>query len=355
MTAPSFAAILALPITAFGVTASVAADFSLADTPEFVRVCDAFGGSYYYIPGVEACIPIYGFVIIQSQLDWVDPDASGTGETVRLPGLITVPADQFPSYVHLGPATPDNPWQGVIRVTRSFGDYSTTGNVEPRQEAPQEEANGLTQEATRIYQMFNSGEGDASHALPHTQPRQEVPRDPKSEGPTRATIDTNGNGKVSFNTEMWQRDFRSYYVPFNGGLWPDNGTIILTFPGRDYGSGIISLDAVYEYVKYDNDHPALSILEDTSLPAGATMSAKDIVIDKNRYVRTVWAVPPSLSFDVGKSLELRFEGSYSYDWGGRAQPAGPSIMKTIALSAEPLPHASLSLPLSEGGEKVAPR
>ena len=39
-----------------------AADLSIAESVEYVRVCDAFGVGYWYIPGTDTCIKIGGFV-----------------------------------------------------------------------------------------------------------------------------------------------------------------------------------------------------------------------------------------------------------------------------------------------------
>ncbi|RYC17847.1 porin [Ciceribacter ferrooxidans] len=53
------------------VSGAQAADAIVAAEPEpmeYVRVCDAFGTGYFYIPGTETCLKIGGYV--RAQLDW---------------------------------------------------------------------------------------------------------------------------------------------------------------------------------------------------------------------------------------------------------------------------------------------
>ena len=39
-----------------------AADLSVAEPVEYVKVCDAFGAGYWYIPGSNTCLKIGGYV-----------------------------------------------------------------------------------------------------------------------------------------------------------------------------------------------------------------------------------------------------------------------------------------------------
>jgi hypothetical protein len=49
--------------TALAVAGSAqAADLSVAEPVDYVRVCDAFGTGYWYIPGTDTCLKIWGFV-----------------------------------------------------------------------------------------------------------------------------------------------------------------------------------------------------------------------------------------------------------------------------------------------------
>ena len=42
--------------------AAQAADLSVAEPVDYVRVCDAFGAGYWYIPGTDTCLKIGGYV-----------------------------------------------------------------------------------------------------------------------------------------------------------------------------------------------------------------------------------------------------------------------------------------------------
>ncbi len=59
------------------VSGAQAADAIVAAEPEpmeYVRVCDAFGTGYFYIPGTETCLKIGGYVRVQT--DWNDAIAT---------------------------------------------------------------------------------------------------------------------------------------------------------------------------------------------------------------------------------------------------------------------------------------
>ncbi|GBD48499.1 porin [Methylopila sp. Yamaguchi] len=45
-----------------GVTGASAADLPLAEPVEYVKVCDAYGAGFFYIPGTETCLNIGGYV-----------------------------------------------------------------------------------------------------------------------------------------------------------------------------------------------------------------------------------------------------------------------------------------------------
>ncbi len=70
----SAAALAAASSPVFAADAIVAAD---PEPVEYVRVCDAYGTGYFYIPGTETCLKISGYVRVQ-----VDggPDESGTSD-----------------------------------------------------------------------------------------------------------------------------------------------------------------------------------------------------------------------------------------------------------------------------------
>jgi hypothetical protein len=62
------------------VSGAHAADAIVAAEPEpleYVRICDAYGAGYFYIPGTETCLKIGGMVRTEAQ--WHDPYTPGVG------------------------------------------------------------------------------------------------------------------------------------------------------------------------------------------------------------------------------------------------------------------------------------
>jgi hypothetical protein len=53
-------------------TGAQAADLPIVEPVEYVRICDAFGTGYYYIPGTDTCLKIGGYVRVESH--YVDGD-----------------------------------------------------------------------------------------------------------------------------------------------------------------------------------------------------------------------------------------------------------------------------------------
>src|SRR5688500_10428573 len=47
-------------------TGAQAADLPVAEPVEFVRICDAFGTGFYYIPGTDTCLRISGRVRVEA-------------------------------------------------------------------------------------------------------------------------------------------------------------------------------------------------------------------------------------------------------------------------------------------------
>lgn len=71
----------------FAVSGAQAADAIIAAAPEpveYVRVCDAFGTGFFYIPGTETCLRIHGYVrhdISGGELFGRDTDGDGEGDS----------------------------------------------------------------------------------------------------------------------------------------------------------------------------------------------------------------------------------------------------------------------------------
>lgn len=59
-----------LPLAADAVPA---AELPIAEPVEYVRICDAFGAGYFYIPGSDTCLKLSGYV--QAEMHYVDGDA----------------------------------------------------------------------------------------------------------------------------------------------------------------------------------------------------------------------------------------------------------------------------------------
>lgn len=62
-----------------------AADLSVAEPVEYVKVCDAFGAGYWYIPGTDTCLKIGGYVRFEAAfhtaIDVFGFGSSGNGST----------------------------------------------------------------------------------------------------------------------------------------------------------------------------------------------------------------------------------------------------------------------------------
>jgi len=63
---------------AFAVAGSAqAADLAVAESVEYVKVCDAYGAGYFYIPGSDVCLKIGGYV--QFRTTFGDGDVGDVG------------------------------------------------------------------------------------------------------------------------------------------------------------------------------------------------------------------------------------------------------------------------------------
>ncbi|WP_075290239.1 porin [Pararhizobium arenae] len=77
------------------VSGAQAADAIVAAEPEpmeYVRVCDAFGTGYFYIPGTETCLSISGYVRTQINYDDQEFTAAGADWDARTKGYLTFAA-----------------------------------------------------------------------------------------------------------------------------------------------------------------------------------------------------------------------------------------------------------------------
>ncbi len=53
-------------------TGALAADLPVVEPVDYVRICDAFGARFYYIPGTDTCLRVGGYVRVQSGGVWGD-------------------------------------------------------------------------------------------------------------------------------------------------------------------------------------------------------------------------------------------------------------------------------------------
>jgi len=110
----SAAAFAAASTPVFAADAIVAAE---PEPVEYVRVCDAYGTGYFYIPGTETCLKVSGY--IRFQVD-AGPDEKGTSDWnafTRAQVQFTAKSD-----TEYGPLT------GVI-VLRNNGDNASTNSI----------------------------------------------------------------------------------------------------------------------------------------------------------------------------------------------------------------------------------
>jgi len=78
------------------VSGARAADAIVAAEPEpveYVRVCDAFGTGYFYIPGTETCLQLSGYVRVQNDFTSTEIKNGAGFNAAALPGAATALAD----------------------------------------------------------------------------------------------------------------------------------------------------------------------------------------------------------------------------------------------------------------------
>ncbi|MCO5733727.1 porin [Rhizobium sp. SSA_523] len=92
----SSAAALSFGTVAHSADAIVAAE---PEPMEYVRVCDAFGTGYFYIPGTETCLKITGYIRFQVDVDERDSSANWNARTR---GLVTFDSKSDTEYGPLG-------------------------------------------------------------------------------------------------------------------------------------------------------------------------------------------------------------------------------------------------------------
>jgi hypothetical protein len=105
-----------------GVSGAHAADAVMAEPEavEYVRVCDAFGAGYFYIPGTETCLKIGGYV--RYQIDFASDD-DGWRKLARAQIEFTAKSDTelgtLTSAIALRGNNVDAPTKGAVGVQRA--------------------------------------------------------------------------------------------------------------------------------------------------------------------------------------------------------------------------------------------
>jgi hypothetical protein len=122
--------------------AAQAADLSVAEPVDYVRVCDAFGAGYWYIPGTDTCLKIGGYVQFDVNFHTSKSTLGGSSTTTigldddpidfEHPGGVSAATGLLPANNHS--ATYDMGTEASVQVTaKSMTEYGPlTGYVEIR-------------------------------------------------------------------------------------------------------------------------------------------------------------------------------------------------------------------------------
>ncbi|MBB4954421.1 hypothetical protein H4S14_002898 [Agrobacterium vitis] len=114
------------------VSGAQAADAIVAAAPEpaeYVRVCDAFGTGYFYIPGTETCLKISGYV--RAQVDYSSL-SGGRNWNSMTRGLVTFDAKNDSEIGTIGSTITLRAWQGgnTTKLNDASGTTNDTNSVE---------------------------------------------------------------------------------------------------------------------------------------------------------------------------------------------------------------------------------
>jgi hypothetical protein len=113
------------------VSGAHAADAIVAAEPEpmeYVKVCDAFGAGYFYIPGTETCLKIGGYVRLEEQFGFNTPDTFDSEA-----GFISGYDDHLNGYArgYVSVLTAADTEMGVLKTNISFyGQATNAGSAD---------------------------------------------------------------------------------------------------------------------------------------------------------------------------------------------------------------------------------
>ena len=63
--------------------AAAAADLPVAEPVDYVKVCDAYGAGYFFLPGTDTCLKIHGYVRAEARYSSHESTGADTGVAVR--------------------------------------------------------------------------------------------------------------------------------------------------------------------------------------------------------------------------------------------------------------------------------
>jgi hypothetical protein len=119
-------------VMAVGTGAAQAADLPVAEPVEYVRICDAFGTGFYYLPGTDTCLRVSGQVRVEShfveETDSDDPfiDREFNNWTTRARGNIRLDARTQTDFGLVRAYIDLQMDEGPSDFTHDYGDGSPT-------------------------------------------------------------------------------------------------------------------------------------------------------------------------------------------------------------------------------------
>ncbi|MGU3576607.1 porin [Brucellaceae bacterium C25G] len=117
------------------VTNAQAADQIIAPEPEpveYVRICDAYGSGYFYIPGTQTCMSVGGYVryTIQGGTDAYSGDKFGGWQNQSRLSLTVLTASETELGTLKTNAEFRLNWEGNASTTHTYGEDSRFGGIE---------------------------------------------------------------------------------------------------------------------------------------------------------------------------------------------------------------------------------
>ncbi|MCP4318638.1 MAG: porin [Hyphomicrobiales bacterium] len=291
----------------FAVSGSQAADAIIAAEPEpveYVRVCDAFGSGYFYIPGTETCLKISGRV--RMRVTAGDNDFALTPQTISdgIQGIF-LPVFAPPAFVFTS--------GGVLNS------YTTSVrgrlNIQAKSDTELGELHG--------YLRLQADNARADGAVGVDQAWMQLGG--FLTGYTESAWNTTTNGGASgFGAHgEWdgaygyqQRNLIQYQ--FNGGNWfgaisvEDDANAGSWTPDVVGRLGVVVGGVtVYGVVGYDNTNGGTTFGSPTAIPANLITPAIPFTLFGGAPASSEWGVKLGLNADIGAAGNLIVQGFYA--------------------------------------------